>query len=107
MASTTLPPPAPAAPVAPLSGPPPLAEGSISEEELTALALAADPRTEVDPAAEPDPLVAHRGGLPASYMPSAMPGERGRSFRIIAIVLIAVLTTITGMGFCITYGFYA
>ncbi len=80
-----------------------LVEGGISDEELTALALAADGQV-LDPAALPDPVLAQRGPLPLAYMPPAMGGRHGRGMAVAAIVVIAVLVTITMLGFCNTYG---
>jgi len=81
-----------------------LVEGGISDEELTALALAATGDERVDPCAGPDPLVLRPGALPRSYMPAAMPGPHGRWQAVVAVLLVAAFVTITGMGFCITYG---
>jgi len=59
--------------------------------------------------AEPDPhfaeLTAGRASLlPASYMPAAMPGEHPAWRRVSAVVLIAMFTTATAGGVCLTYG---
>ena len=59
--------------------------------------------------AEPDPhfaeLTAGRAALlPAAYMPPAMSGEHPRWRRISAVVLIAMFTSATAGGVCLTYG---
>jgi hypothetical protein len=77
----------------------------ISDEELTALALAADPDAVVDADAVPfgddgdDPV----GLLPAWYMPQ--PRQRaGRSRRVVFAVFIGALILVNGVGLCVTYG---
>jgi len=78
----------------------------ISDEELTALALAADPDAGVD-----DDAVPFGGGdgdgpdglLPAWYMPA--PRQRaGRSRRVVFAVFIGALLLVNGAGLCVTYG---
>jgi len=83
-----------------------LVEGGITDDELAALALAADPEQPLDPAARPDPAFRRGGPLPPSYMPPSTTGPRahGRVTTLVALVLVTAFTTITALGFCITYG---
>lgn len=81
-------------------------EFEISDEELTALALAADPDTPIDDDAEPfgdhDPATFPL--LPDWYMPT--PSLRRTPWRATVLVGIAVALVLgTIGGFCVTYGF--
>ncbi len=83
------------------------ADEPISDEELTALALAAAPITEL-----PEDAVAWGGEdsrppslLPNWYMPSPSYHVRGRGTRFIAIALIVGFLVIDAFGLCITSGF--
>ena len=76
----------------------------ISDEELTALALAADPEAAIN-----DDAVPFGSGdegaelLPAWYMPR--PRQRaGRSRRVVFAVFIGALIVVNGAGLCVTYG---
>ena len=78
-----------------------------SDEELSALALAADPITALDEDAVP-----WGGGdsrtpslLPNWYMPSPSYQLRGRWTRSIVITLIVGFLVIDAFGLCITSGF--
>jgi Na+/H+ antiporter NhaB len=77
----------------------------ISDEELAALALAADPFAPIDDDAVPfgnDP--ARFPLLPEWYMPA--PGiRRSRGRAVIMLALAASLVIINIGGFCVTYGF--
>lgn len=81
-------------------------EGGITEEELTALALAADPAEPLDASARPDQTLLARGTLPRSYMPAAMGGHRppSRTRTLVALALVVAFVVITALGYCITYG---
>jgi hypothetical protein len=85
----------------------PVGEG-ISDEELTALALAADPDAPLDGDAVPLTDVVGRGAprlLPEWYMPAPMGGAaplRGWRRRVIGLVIAAFLL-ITAYGLCNTY----
>jgi hypothetical protein len=82
---------------------------AFSDDELTALALAADPDFEVGDdalslcdlaASEPDDL------LPTWYMPSPMAGARllhGWRRRVVILIIISFLL-INAYGLCSTYG---
>jgi hypothetical protein len=85
----------------------PALDDPITEEELTALALAADPDSPLDP--EAVPLSVYLGQIPALlpqwYMPPAMAssgGSRWRTGIILAVILAFVL--IEAWGLCSTYG---
>ena len=79
----------------------------ISDDELTSLALAADP----DPVIHADavPFAALHGEygdlLPAWYMPApcATGGSRRRN-AMVATVVIASLLLVNALGLCVTYG---
>ncbi len=78
-----------------------------SDEELTALALAADPITSLG-----DDAVAWNGVedrtpslLPNWYMPSPSYHVRGRGTRLVVIGLIVGFLVIDAFGLCFTSGF--
>lgn len=81
-------------------------EGHLTDEELTALALAADPDAPLS--AEAIPLSVHlaqyAGALPQWYMPPAMAriGQRWRMPVVVAI--ISAFLIIEALGLCNTYG---
>jgi hypothetical protein len=80
--------------------------GPISDDELTALALAADPRAPLDPDAVPWRESAwQRGLLPDWYMPRPMAAGRGRGTRIVVYTVVAGFLVIGAFGLCITSGF--
>jgi hypothetical protein len=79
----------------------------VSDEELTALALAADPRASLNPDA-----VAWRGvpqslgaALPEWYMPAPTATGRRRGATFIAVALCSGLLVISACGLCVTSGF--
>jgi hypothetical protein len=78
----------------------------ITDDELTALALAADPDQPVAPDAVPISLggAAPHGLLPAWYMPAPMSAGRRPSRRWVLGGLVAILVVINGAGLCVTYG---
>lgn len=78
-----------------------------TDEELTALALAAEPVTSLD-----DDAVAWDGGvnrtpslLPNWYMPTPSYYVRGRGTRFVVITLIVGFLVIDAFGLCVTSGF--
>jgi hypothetical protein len=79
----------------------------LSDEELTALALAADPAAPLDPNAEPW----HFGygflknPLPDWYMPMPIATGRGRGTRIVVGSVVLGMIVICAFGLCITSGF--
>ncbi|MGD0054250.1 MAG: hypothetical protein ABSC34_02280 [Acidimicrobiales bacterium] len=85
----------------------PALSSAISDDELTALALAADPGAPINLDAVP-----WRGGpdrtespLPEWYMPSAMAVGRGRATKIVIISIVVGILVINAFGLCITSGF--
>jgi hypothetical protein len=78
----------------------------LSDEELTALALAADPEAPLSDDAVPiaQHLAAFAGSLPSWYMPPVMArsGQRWRMPVVLAIVSAFLL--IEGLGLCNTFG---
>lgn len=81
----------------------------LTDEELTAQALAADPDTVIDDEAESFWAVSetqHGGLLPEWYMPSAMGASRlprGWRRRVVMLIIISFLA-IAASGLCSTYG---
>ena len=82
------------------------ADVPFTDEELTALALAADPAEALDPAAVPLSfyLTQLPGPLPGWYMPpaTARGGKRWRAPVVLAIV--AAFLVIDAFGLCNTFG---
>ncbi len=80
-------------------------ETEISDEELTALALAADPDTPLAADAQPW-QVARTSTLPDSYLPAASRRSRPQTpiRTATVVVVIAAFLAITVLGFCATYG---
>ena len=77
----------------------------LSLEELTELALAADPEAPLPPDATPfDTPGPDRALLPAWYMPVPGGVARSRPKAMIALVIIVALLLINALGLCITYG---
>ena len=78
----------------------------ITDEELTALALAADPDAPLGEDAVPLPLYPDEpfGALPAWYMPPAMARVTGGWRRVAIFAIIAGFLVIDAFGLCITYG---
>jgi hypothetical protein len=78
-----------------------------SDEELTELALAADPYAPLDADAVAwDGAVLHQPGLlPDWYMPTPASARRGRAPRAVVIALVMGFLVINGFGLCITSGF--
>jgi hypothetical protein len=77
----------------------------IDDDELAALALAADPDQPIDPNAQPFVMGDTSGPLPSWYMPA--PAMRAQKPWQVAVVFFVVgtLTLISGLGLCITYGY--
>jgi hypothetical protein len=79
----------------------------ITDDELAAAALAADPNLELDDDALPfDAYQAEYGDLlPAWYMPApATSGGHRRRNAFVATIIIGSLLLINALGLCITYG---
>lgn len=78
----------------------------ISDEELTALALAADPHPVLGPDATPwQPPGAMSGLLPDWYMPTPLTSRRGPAVKVAIGLVIASFILVNALGLCITYGF--
>jgi hypothetical protein len=74
----------------------------VSDEELAAEALAADPDTVV--ADDAVPFERPTGRLPDWYMPASGPIRRTTP-RVVGVVgIIAALVVVNGAGLCVTYG---
>ena len=80
---------------------------AFSDDELCALALAADPSAPLDPDAKPwDGAVLHQSGLlPDWYMPTPAGTRLGRLPRALVMSLIVGFLMINAAGLCITSGF--
>ncbi len=78
----------------------------ITDAELTALALAADPDQPLDPDAAPLSLIAGPGwsGLPSWYMPPVMMRGASRWRTGVVVAIVAAFLQINALGLCITYG---
>jgi hypothetical protein len=82
-------------------------EFDITDEELTALALAADPDVALGSDAVPFRSMHDDGAplLPEWYMPVA-PSRARRDWRTgVAMSIVVGLAFINGLGICVTYGF--
>jgi hypothetical protein len=82
------------------------APAPLTDEELTALALAADPDQPLDPDAVPlaDYLAESFGPLPAWYMAPVMARHSGRRRQVIILAVIGAFLLIEAFGLCSTYG---
>lgn len=78
----------------------------VTDEELTALALAADPDAPLPDDAVPFtvPGADADGLLPSWYMPAAVRFPRSRMRTVAAILVISGFVVINVLGMCITYG---
>ncbi|HUY65074.1 MAG TPA: hypothetical protein VMV14_11245 [Acidimicrobiales bacterium] len=81
-------------------------DDSWSDEELTELALAADPDAPLDPSAVP--IGRYLAGLP-SYLPSwymapVMARHAGRWRTAVILSVVAAFVVIEALGLCSTYG---
>lgn len=78
-----------------------------SDEELTELALQADPRAPLDPHAVAwEGAILHRPGLlPDWYMPTPAASRRGRWPQSVVVLIVIGFLVIDGFGLCITSGF--
>jgi hypothetical protein len=79
----------------------------ISDEELTSLALAADPHPVIDPRVAPwRPMAdAVTGLLPDWYMPTPSGTQRGTASKVAIGIVIVSFVVINALGLCITNGF--
>ena len=78
----------------------------ISDTELTALALAADPDAPPDPEAVPMDLYlgTRYRALPEWYMAPVMARVTGRCRRLVVLAVIGAFLVIEAFGLCSTYG---
>jgi hypothetical protein len=78
-----------------------------SDDELTALAMAADPYAPIGPDAQPWHFSQGftRNLLPEWYMPIPMARGRGRGAQIAAVSVVVGMVVICAFGLCITSGF--
>ena len=79
----------------------------LSDDELTALALAAAPHAPLDPDAVPwnGASNLYHSPQPEWYMPRAMAVRHGRATRVTIIVIIAGFLLVDAFGLCVTSGF--
>jgi len=85
---------------------PNMSEGGFTDDELTALALAADPNLPIDEDAVPISfyLAQLPIGLPNWYMPPVMV-RGGKRWRIpVVLLVVAAFLVIEGLGLCNTFG---
>ena len=75
----------------------------ITDEELTALALAGDPDAAIDADAVPW-AVGAGGPLPDWYMPAPTTVRRGWQVKAVVYLVILAFLVINAFGLCITYG---
>ncbi len=75
----------------------------ISDDELEALALAADPDQPIEADAVPWTELAP-GWLPSWYMAPTVARHRRGWRSVVVIIVIAAFVVINALGFCITYG---
>ena len=78
-----------------------------SDDELSALALAADPDAPIDEDAKPWYLTSNLGSqlLPEWYMPIPMSRGRGRVSKVAAISVVVGMVVVCAFGLCVTSGF--
>lgn len=78
----------------------------VDDDELTALALSADPDQPLDPGAVPLSFAAGTpvGLLPEWYMPALRSPVRGSARRVLIGGLVLAFVVINGAGLCVTYG---
>ena len=76
----------------------------ITDEELEAEALAAEPHAPIADDAEPFGGRPEAGLLPEWYMPIGGPIRRTRSRRVVVVGIIVSLLLVNGAGLCVTYG---
>jgi hypothetical protein len=78
----------------------------ITDEELTALALSADPDQPLDPDAVPIGVYLANavGPLPEWYMAPVMARHSGRRQRAVILAVVGSFVLIEAFGLCSTYG---
>lgn len=80
---------------------------AFSDDELTTLALAADPAAPIDDNAVPwnFGFGFERNPLPEWYMPRPIATGRGRGTRLVVVSIVVGMVVICAFGLCITSGF--
>jgi hypothetical protein len=83
-----------------------ITDHGITDDELTAQALAADPDRPLPVDAVPFQGEAAPGLdlLPEWYMPRPALGTSTPTRRAVAVAVVAAALVVNGLGFCITYG---
>lgn len=82
-----------------------ISQGAITDEQLTALALSADPHPELDRNAVPWGVRSEDAGLlPGWYMPPATGSRRNTATKVAIGVIITSFVLINALGLCVTYG---
>ena len=77
----------------------------LTEDELTAQALAADPDEPLDEDARPFRMDdAPDSVLPSWYMPPVVAGRSTPARRAIALSIVGAAFLVNALGFCLTYG---
>jgi hypothetical protein len=76
----------------------------VTDEELTALALAADPIEMLDHDAVPFDAGAPAGLLPDWYMPAPQLTAGSRRRPAVVAVVVTSLLLLNALGLCVTYG---
>jgi hypothetical protein len=78
---------------------------AIDDDELDALAMAADPNQPISPDAVPlSVYLASVSPLPEWYMPPVVTRRSGRWQRLVIAALIGAFVLIEAVGLCSTYG---
>jgi hypothetical protein len=75
-----------------------------SDDELTALALAADPDVDLGDDAVPFVVDGGLDLLPGWYMPAAQAAGSTSRRRLVVGVVIGSLVVLNALGLCVTYG---
>jgi hypothetical protein len=85
----------------------PLDHDALSDDELTEIALAADPDAPINLDAQPWHFSQgiSRNLLPEWYMPIPMARGRGRGAQIAAVSVVVGMVVVCAFGLCITSGF--
>ncbi len=81
-------------------------DGTVSDDELTSLALSADPHPDIDFSVAPWRAASAAGALlPDWYMPAPAGRHRGTVAKVGVAVIIVSFVLINALGLCVTYGF--
>jgi hypothetical protein len=78
----------------------------VDDDELTRLALSADPHPAIDADAVPwHPFAGATSLLPEWYMPAALATRQRTGVKVAIGIIIASFVLVNALGLCITYGF--